>query len=77
MGKRKTAQRGPATSKAPESKRRWLILNAKAGKPMLGGDEGVTIKDRARRISESYLMETEVVLYHEYHGLPDPDEVSE
>ena len=74
MSKRKTAQRGPIGKKEPESKRRWLILNAKTNKPMLGCDEGVSLKAKADRLSESYLMATKVVLHHEYHNLPDPDD---
>ena len=73
MSKRKTAQGGPVAKKEPESKRRWIILNAKTNKPMLGGDEGVSDEAKAYRLSDSYLMETIVVPLWEYRGEPDPD----
>lgn len=75
-GKRKTAQ-GGTKRQEPESKRRWVILNAKTNKPMLGNDEGVSNEDKAHRLSDSYLMETKVMLLHEYLNEPDPDEADE
>lgn len=72
MSKRKTAQGGPK-KREPESKRRWVILNAKTNKPMLGNDEGVSNEDKAYRLSDSYLMETIVVPLWEWRGEPDPD----
>lgn len=59
--------------KDPESKRRWMILNKSTGKPMLGGDEGVSTEAKANRLSDSYMIPTEVCLHHEYYNLPDPD----
>jgi hypothetical protein len=68
-------ERRTAVSKDnPESKVRYLILNAKTGKPIIGNDSGISIKERAERLSDSYLMETVLTTYHEYHGLPNPDE---
>ncbi len=77
MSKRKTVQRGPVTKKAPESKRRWLIVNAKTGKPILGGDDGVSDEAKAHRLSDGYLIDTEVIRHDIYHGLPDPDQEGE
>lgn len=73
VSKRKTAQRGPAAKKEPESKRRWLIVHAATGKPTIGNDEGVSDEAKAHRLSDSYLMETKVVPLWEYRGEPDPD----
>jgi hypothetical protein len=72
VSKRKTAQSGPKKQE-PESKRRWVILNAKTNKPMLGNDEGVSNEEKAHRLSDSYLMETIVVPLWEWRGEPDPD----
>jgi hypothetical protein len=77
VSKRKTAQGRPATKKEPESKRRWVVLNAKTNRPILGNDEGVSNEDKAHRLSESYLMETKVMLLHEWAGTQDPDEEDE
>ena len=77
MSKRKTAQRGPATKQQPQSKRRWVVLNARTDKPMMGFDEGVTSEEKAQRLSDSLLMDTKVMLLHEYRGEPDPDAEAE
>lgn len=78
MGKRKTAQRGPAAKKPPESKRRWIILNAKTRQPLLGQtDEGISDETRAHRLSDGYLVDTIVVPLWEWKGEPDPDEADE
>lgn len=74
MSRRKTAQGNPKKQE-PESKRRWVILNAKTNKPMLGNDEGVSSEEKANRLSDSLMMETVVVPLWEYRGESDPDEV--
>jgi hypothetical protein len=56
-----------------ESKRRWIVLNANTGKPVIGNDEGISIEAKAHRLSESYLMETIVLPMWEWLGEPDPD----
>lgn len=75
MGKRKTAQRGPAVKKEPESKRRWIVVHAATGKPLLGWHtvEGVKSREKAQRLSDSYLTPTRLMLLHEWRGDPDPD----
>ncbi len=63
---------------APVSKRRWMIIRTEDGKPTLGcPSDGISLEDRARRISESYVIETEVVAHHEYYNLDDPDQEEE
>ena len=76
MSRRKTAQSTPKKQE-PESKRRWVILNAKTNKPMTGNDEGVSSEEKAHRLSGSLMMETIVVPLWEYRGENDPDEVDE
>jgi hypothetical protein len=81
MSKRKTAQRGPATSKAPESKRRWLIIDTEKNEPTIGCmnafTNGLSNEELAQKRSKKLVLKTHVVAYHEFFGLPDPDEVSE
>lgn len=72
MSKRKTASK-PAMKQAPVSKRRWVVLNARTNKPMMGFDEGVSSEEKAQRLSDSLLMDTKVMLLHEYRGESDPD----
>ena len=72
MSRRKTAQSGPVKKAEPVSKRRWVIVKSD-GNIALGSENGITLEDRARRISDGLVIETSVQLWHEYHGLPDPD----
>lgn len=60
-----------------ESKVRYLILNARTGKPIIGNDHGVSSKEKAERLSDQYLIETVVTTFHEHHNLPNPDEQEE
>jgi hypothetical protein len=73
MSKRKTAQRSTTKKAEPESKRRWVILNARTNKIMMGNEEGVSSEEKAYRLSDSLMMETIVVPLWEYRGEPDPD----
>lgn len=76
MTRRKTAQQVPKKIE-PESRRRYLVINSETGNPTLGSfnlyRDGITSKEKAERISRSLLIETEVVLAHEFFGHPDPD----
>jgi len=82
-GKRKTAQRGGPMKKAePVSKRRWLIINKETGRPTYGCwnalTHGISREEEAERQAKHLVIETEVVLAHEFFGTPDPDaEVNE
>jgi len=81
-GKRKTAQRGGPMKKAePVSKRRWLIINKETGRPTYGCwnalTHGISREEEAERQAKHLVMDTEVVLAHEYFGKPDPDEADE
>ena len=81
VSKRKTAQRSTNKKAEPESKRRYLIINKETGQPTYGCwnalTHGISREQEAERQAKHLVIDTEVVLAHEFFGKPDPDAEAE
>jgi len=77
LSKRKTAQRKIGGKAEPVSQRKWLIINNETGKPTIGCSnlfcDGITLREKAERLSSGLRIDTSVIAHHDYYGLPDPD----
>lgn len=81
VSKRKTAQAVTTKKSDPASNRRYLIINKETGQPTYGCwnalTHGIKRQEEAERQSKHLVIDTEVVLAHEFFGKPDPDAEAE